>query len=162
MDMKEMVPTIREAKVNEHYELSQIALDSKSYWGYSAEFMQACRDELCVTPEKITSDIFDHFVYELNCEIKGFYAIEKLNKREAELEALFVRSKYIGTGIGKALMKHALTYIKLMGCNSLIIQGDPHAEYFYLAMGAERIGEQESSSIAGRYLPVFKMNLDVN
>lgn len=162
MNMKDIVPTIRKAKVNEYCELSEIALDSKSYWGYSAEFIQACRDELSVTPEKINSDIFDHFVYESNYEIQGFYAIEKLSQREAELEALFVRSKYIGTGIGKALMRHALIYVKSMGCTSLIIQGDPHAEYFYLAMGAERIGEQESTSISGRYLPVFKMNLDVN
>jgi len=41
----------------------------------------------------------------------------------------------------------------------MIIQGDPNAEGFYRAMGAERIGEQESHSIPGRMLPLFSLSL---
>ena len=41
----------------------------------------------------------------------------------------------------------------------MIIQGDPNAKNFYLKVGAKLIGERESASIPGRYLPVFIINL---
>ena len=36
----------RIARADEHEEMSSLALRSKSHWGYSAEFLQACRAEL--------------------------------------------------------------------------------------------------------------------
>jgi hypothetical protein len=35
----------------------------------------------------------------------------------------------------------------------MTIDADPHAEAFYLAMGAVRVGEAASESIPGRSLP---------
>lgn len=37
---------IRVARADEHADISELALRSKSYWGYSKEFLDACRDEL--------------------------------------------------------------------------------------------------------------------
>ena len=147
--------TIRNAKPSEANLLSKLAFESKAYWGYSSEFMESCREELSVTPEKINSVLFTYKVYETDNRILGFYAIEKLNDNESELEALFVKPEHIGSGIGRALMEHARDFAKNQRFLSLKIQGDPNAEAFYLASGAIRIGEHESASIKGRYLPIF-------
>lgn len=139
--------------------MSELAFDSKAYWGYSSEFMQACRQELSVTPEKLESVLFTYRVYESNAEVLGFYALECLTEQEVELEALFVKPEHIGTGIGKALMTHAIELAKAKGFVSLKIQADPNTENFYLASGAILVGQQESASVKGRYLPVFRHSL---
>ncbi|CAH8245865.1 hypothetical protein WJ0W_003100 [Paenibacillus melissococcoides] len=44
---------IRKAKPDEAGYLSGLAFRSKAYWGYSHDFMEACRDSLTVSPERI-------------------------------------------------------------------------------------------------------------
>ena len=63
--------------------------------------MEACRDELTVTPERINMDEFHYAVAETGSDIVGYYALEKCSLHEYEVEALFVKPKYIGKGIGK-------------------------------------------------------------
>jgi hypothetical protein len=41
----------------------------------------------------------------------------------------------------------------------LLIDADPFAESFYLALGCERIGEAPSGSIPGRMLPRLRLFL---
>ncbi len=41
----------------------------------------------------------------------------------------------------------------------LSIQSDPHAEGFYLRLGARRTGEAPSQSIPGRLLPMLEFDL---
>lgn len=151
---------IRKAEPYESEILSEIAFESKAYWGYSTEFMKACSEELNVTSSKIRSDICTYMVYEASERILGFYALERLSEEEVELDALFVTPKEIGNGIGKALLSHAIEFAKNQGVNSMKIQGDPNAEKFYLASGAELVGKEESASIEGRYLPVFIHRLE--
>lgn len=146
---------IRTAESTEAELLSLLAFESKAHWGYSSDFMEACVDELRVTVEKIESDEFTYTIYESDLEIVGFYAIQRLTEKDAELEALFVKPKEIGSGIGKRLMKHAIQFAKGKGFTSLKIHSDPNAEKFYLASGAVLVGKQESESVSGRYLPVL-------
>ena len=49
---------IRRAENIECDHLTDLAFRSKAYWGYSSEFMQACREELAVTPDKMASQHF--------------------------------------------------------------------------------------------------------
>lgn len=154
-----MTDRIRKAEPTDTERLSQLALESKAHWGYSSDFMAACVDELRVTVENLVLDKFTYRVYESNTEIIGFYAIERLTDKDAELEALFVKPKAIGTGIGRRLMTHAVQLAKSKGFTSLKIQSDPNAEKFYLASGAVLVGQQKSESIEGRYLPVLKHSL---
>lgn len=151
---------IRKAEPTETELLSQLALESKAHWGYSSDFMESCVDELRVTVEQLELDEFTYMVYESGVEIIGFYAIEGLTEKDAELEALFVKPKEIGNGIGKSLMAHAIQLAKGKGFTSLKIQSDPNAEKFYLAAGAVLVGREESESIDGRYLPVLRHNLE--
>ncbi|MDJ0703904.1 MAG: GNAT family N-acetyltransferase [Leptolyngbyaceae cyanobacterium MO_188.B28] len=95
------------------------------------------------------------FVAESAGEIVGFYGVERLSLLQFELEALFVEPVHMGLGIGRALMTHAKNFIAESGGSTLLIQGDPNAEGFYRALGAQLIGKKESASIPGRFLPMF-------
>ncbi|MEJ2760318.1 MAG: GNAT family N-acetyltransferase [Gammaproteobacteria bacterium] len=154
--------SIRKAKPTDSHLLSRIAYESKSYWGYSPEFMEACRLELTVSAEDISSGEVDYYVYQLEDEIIGFYAIKPVSKRKVELEALFVKPDFIGKAYGKALLNHAISNAIQKNFTAIEIQGDPNAEKFYLASGAKLIGKSESGSIKGRFLPVYRLELDQN
>ena len=84
-------------KAQEAAEMSDLAMWSKSYWGYAKEFMEACREELTVTPENINSHGFHYVIAEHKSKLAGYYAIEKIGEFEYELEALFVGPAHIGT-----------------------------------------------------------------
>jgi N-acetylglutamate synthase-like GNAT family acetyltransferase len=152
--------TIRPARSQERGILSDLAFRSKASWGYSPEFMEACRAELSISEEDIARPDRHYVLAETNRETLGYYALERLSTDEYELEALFVEPQHIGHGVGKRLMQHAKLHARGAGARSLLIQGDPNAADFYRAAGGVQIGERESDSIPGRYLPEFRIPLD--
>ncbi|MEO0803358.1 MAG: GNAT family N-acetyltransferase [Cyanobacteria bacterium J06642_2] len=151
--------TIRSAIRSEAEYLSDLALRSKAYWGYSRDFMTDCRQELSYTQQQIEQHEYSFVVAELEGAIAGFFAIEQLSATEFELEALFVEPLYIGRGIGRALMARAKQMAAELGGEMLIVQSDPHAEGFYRALGGQPTGRRESDSIPGRYLSTFAIPL---
>ncbi len=158
--MKNVPPAafeIRGAVPSEAAVLSELARRSKAYWGYSAEFMRSCREELTYLPEQIDNGDVSFFVGEANGVVGGFYGIRRTSPVEYELEALFVEPRLIGQGFGRALVDHAKSTVRSMGGECLLIQGDPHAEGFYRAVGGEQVGTRESASISRRFLPLFKI-----
>ncbi|WP_405219899.1 GNAT family N-acetyltransferase [Lentisalinibacter sediminis] len=122
--------------------------------------MNSCKSELTLEPARIDADQYHCFVAVDEGETAGFYALERLAGGEYELEALFVEPGRIGSGIGRALIDHAKRTASRFGATRLVIQGDPHADDFYLAAGARQIGHRESDSIPGRYLPLFEIVLE--
>jgi GNAT superfamily N-acetyltransferase len=148
---------IRRAVASEAVLLTELARRSKAYWGYSAEFMRSCQQELTYYPEQIERGAV--FVGEADSAVGGFYAATCTSPLEYELEALFVEPGLIGRGLGRALLEHGKSTVRSLGGECLVIQGDPHAEGFYRALGGERIGTRESASIPGRYLPVFRISV---
>ena len=103
--------------------------------------------------------LFHFYVCEIDNQVAGFYALKILDANSAGLEALFVLPGLIGNGIGKAMIAHCRTIAKRLGVRTIVIQGDPNAESFYLAVGAVACGYRESLSIPGRQLPVFTITL---
>jgi GNAT superfamily N-acetyltransferase len=150
---------IRPARVSEARLLSDLALRSKAHWGYSPEFIERCRAELSYSEEQLLADHMRFFVLESSERIVGFYALERLNRTEIELEAMFVEPAFIGTGFGRLLIEHAKSIASTMGAKQLIIQSDPYAKRFYAAAGGVVTGTSESASIPGRYLPTLTIDL---
>lgn len=148
---------IRPATAGEAEDLSALAMRSKAYWGYSVEFMQACRDELTYSAHYIRDNPV--FVAEAGASVVGFYALERISAGEAELTAMFVEPEHIGRGFGRALISHAKKTARGQGIEAIIIQGDPNAVAFYQAAGGVRCGERESGSVPGRVLPLFRIRL---
>lgn len=140
--------------------LSGLALRSKAHWGYSQEFIAACRAELTYAPERMCEPGTSFVVAEVAGTIVGFYALARLSPAEAELEALFVEPDHIRRGIGRRLMEDALQRARTMAIRRIVIQGDPNAADFYRATGAVQVGTRESASIPGRILPLFAVSIE--
>ena len=153
---------IRPARVDEARLLSELALRSKAHWGYSPGFLEACRAELSYGEEQLLSEQMRFFVLESARRIVGFYALVRRSGIEFELDALFVEPAFIGKGFGRLLIEHAKSVALTMGGTKLIIQGDPNAERFYVAIGGVLTGSKESGSIPGRLLPTFSVDLTGN
>ena len=148
---------IREALPSEVEYLSELAFRSKSYWGYSDQFMQACRQELTVDEYYIENN--PTFVIVDAGNTVGFYALEHISASEVELSLLFVDPTFIGKGYGRKLMTHAQEKARYLGYSKMMIQGDPNAERFYRSAGGSVIGTRKSASILDRELPIFCINL---
>ncbi len=149
--------TVRRARPTEAEFLSAVARRSKGHWGYDPDFLEACRDELTLTPEFIRSR--EVWVLEMNNRILGYYALVQFNSR-VELDHLFVDPPAIGKGAGRLLWEDAIERARSLGYEELLIQSDPHAEGFYRRLGAERIGLTPSGSVPGRQLPLLRFNLN--
>lgn len=91
--------------------------------------------------------------------IVGFFALNFLGSAHPELEALFIDPDFIGQGWGSYLLNAAISVAKTYQAKSIKLQSDPFAETFYLANGAVKIGEAESHSIPGRFLPLLEICL---
>ena len=150
---------IRAATGEDSALLSALAMRSKAHWGYSKEFMDACRDELAVAPTDIESTNFVFAVAAAGTEILGYYALEKASSSPWDLAALFIEPEAIGQGIGKQLLRHAMRSSAAAGVDKILIQSDPYAAPFYRAAGASEQGQRESGSIPGRFLPIFSLDV---
>lgn len=146
-----------DAEPREAFALTALSLRSKGYWGYSPAFMDACRDELRITPEEIENGPVAYTVAREAGRLVGFYGLLISAPGCSQLDALFVEPNHIGTGVGRALIGHAIHKAAGQGARRLLIQGDPHAEGFYRAVGGKLTGRSESLSLPGRFLPVFEM-----
>lgn len=153
-----MLPlTIREARPDEAALLSALALRSKGHWGYDADFLEACRADLTLTPQDIAESV--SFVCEGAAGTLGFSRVVLMDERTAELDALFVEPTAIGVGAGKLLWERSVEAARDLGAQDMVLQSDPHAEGFYLSRGARRIGEAASALIPGRILPLMHVDL---
>ncbi|MEM7054551.1 MAG: GNAT family N-acetyltransferase, partial [Pseudomonadota bacterium] len=99
--------SIRPARASEAVLLSELAVRSKAYWGYSTAFMDACREELSVSAYDISNSSREYEVCEVNASVVGYFAIEPISKSEYELQALFVEPLHIGCGYGRILIEQA-------------------------------------------------------
>ncbi len=149
--------TIRRATPDDAAILTELTFRSKAHWGYSAEFMETARLALTITPAMIENSVA--FVLEEVGRVCGYYALEKPDGDSILLESLFIDADAIGTGCGEALLKHALAQAAEGGHRIVKLEADPNAEGFYRRMGAERIGQRESS-IPGRFLPMMRFVLN--
>lgn len=147
---------IRPARAEEAATLSALALRANAHWGYDEAFMAACRDDLTVTPGDVA--IHTIRVATLAGQPCGFYQMRGTGAA-ATLTDLWVEPSAIGQGHGRALWQHAVATARERGFRELLVQSDPHAEGFYRAMGAERIGSQPSTVVPGRELPLLRLVL---
>ncbi|THV33692.1 GNAT family N-acetyltransferase [Glycomyces buryatensis] len=148
--------TFRPGRADEAPSISALALRSKGYWGYSQEFLDSVRAELTYSPQVCASGGL--VVAERAQRVLGFYRLVALVP-VSKLESLFVDPDAIGTGVGKALLEHALAAAEAFGAEAVTLDADPNAEPFYAGNGAVRTGAIPSASIPGRSLPIMRFDL---
>ena len=152
--------SIRPATADDAAGMTDLALQSKAVWGYSKDFMARCREELIVRDDDIRSGPIDYFVAVAPAgDLAGFCGLDKTSPDVHELDALFIDPRFMRRGIGEALFHHAKAHALKLGARRLIVESDPHAAGFYIALGGSRTGERSSGSIPGRSLPVLEFAL---
>ncbi|GAA2608230.1 GNAT family N-acetyltransferase [Streptomyces axinellae] len=145
---------LRPAEPAEADILTALTQRSKSHWGYTAEELERNRDMLTVSPREIRDGRV--VVAERNGDLAGYYQLGG-EPPDGELSDMFLDPEVIGTGLGRILWQHATESARAAGFRTLTWDSDPHAEPFYLHMGAERIGSREVAP--GRVLVVMKATL---
>ena len=148
---------VRDARPDEAQELSDLALRSKAHWGYGRDFLEACRPALTLSPDDVRRD--EVGALELEGRLVGFHRISG-EPPEGELADLWVDPDFIGRGLGLELVRDACRRARAHGFRSLVVESDPHAEGFYVRLGAVRIGERESSVAGGRCLPLLRLEVE--
>lgn len=147
--------SLRKPDLDELPALSQLCLRSKSYWGYDADFMKACEDELT-----LHKDALDHPIV-LADTPSGIAGVAQLMHEDADMDLalLYVDPAHMGRGIGQVLFDWCVTTGQSMQADRLLIEADPNAAAFYEHMGAKLIGNAPSGSIPGRRLPLLALDL---
>ncbi len=150
-------PTLRRARPDESGRLSEIAQASKRHWGYPQAWLDEWRDGLTVAPEFVAS-------HPVTVAVDGdrpvaFYALVGSGP-SVWLEHLWVEPSWIGRGLGRALVDHAVQTARDWGAAALWIDSDPHAEAFYLRMGARRVG-QTRADVGGERRDLPRLRLDL-
>ncbi|MFE2055836.1 GNAT family N-acetyltransferase [Streptomyces sp. NPDC059446] len=148
---------VRPGRPTEAAQLTALALRSKAHWGYDKAFMAACRDELTVLPGDTAGG--RTLVAEEDGHILGFTTLSG-EPPEGVLAMMFVEPGAMGRGVGRLLFEQTMARAGRLGFEALTIDADPHAEPFYAARGAVRIGATPSGSIPGRELPLLRIALD--
>lgn len=151
---------IQRAMAAEADALTALAHRSKASWGYPPELMARWDEALSLTPEFIQAhDVFvARAVARAEGAPLGVYALCGAGE-ELELEHFWVDPRAQRTGVGRSLFAHAAAQARARGADAIRIASDPHAEAFYLRLGAVRVGDEETL-VPGRRLPVLRFALD--
>ncbi len=148
--------SLRPAHHRECAALTALCLRSKAAWGYDAAFMQMCRNELTLTPNKLDTSMAQ--VAESDGRLVGFVEIA-VDGDIASLEKLFVDPEHFRTGAGRALFDWAARTAAARGASVMTIESDPEAAAFYRRMGALDDGVVASGSVPGRMIPSLRLAL---
>lgn len=143
--------SLRRARKSDSTILTDLAIRSKAHWGYDAEFMAACHDELEMPPRRLSSERVT--VAELDGVVVGFAALDWSAGDMAEVTALFVSPSIIGQGVGARLLTALKAQARERAAVGLWLDADPNAQAFYARQGFRLIGDAPSLSTAGRRLP---------
>ncbi|GGE50769.1 N-acetyltransferase [Pullulanibacillus camelliae] len=144
---------LREAREEEAQSISELALASKAYWGYSPAFIGKCRESLTIDADYIRKN--QVFVLDETGTLLGFYAFDRDDT--ASLDFLFIHPEYIGQGLGEMIWHHAMHKARELGIRRFTIDSDPYAKGFYEKMGAKHIGNVPSSVVENRLLPLMEV-----
>jgi GNAT superfamily N-acetyltransferase len=147
---------LRPGRVEDAPALSALAMRSKGHWGYDQAFLDACRGELTVAPDRVAT--LRITVAEVDDVVAGFVSLAG-DPPIADVSHLFVDPPFIGSGVGRTLFDAAVDTARGGGFTAFTVDADPGAEGFYLRMGAVRIGKSPSGSIPGRRLPRLRYDV---
>jgi len=138
--------------------LTTIAHAAKRHWNYPEEWIIEWREQLTVTPDYIEEHRV--FAIEVDGAVAGFYALQG-DGPAVELDHMWLDPQFIGQGLGRRLVEHAMVQARGAGAQRMEIDSDPHAEAFYAHIGAQRIGKT-AAPVEGdedRYLPRLSLEL---
>ncbi|BBH53105.1 GNAT family N-acetyltransferase [Fluviispira sanaruensis] len=151
--------TLRNAKVDDCAQLTELASISKAYWGYPNEWLELWKKDLFITAKTLKDSV--SVLAEQNGVIIGFWCREAIQTEKVTGGSLFIHPKYMGQGLAKNLWRALSLELKEKKISSFLIEADPNAVPFYLSIGAVQVGEEYSKVIKERKIPILKLNLEL-
>ncbi|MEO4042514.1 GNAT family N-acetyltransferase [Hoeflea sp. CAU 1731] len=138
--------------------LTDLSMRSKQSNGYDDAFMDACRDELSVTPELLRAHRY--WIAEAGNSVCGYACLAVDDDgAQGEVAAFFVDPAWKRKGVGRMLWETLLTGARELQLKTLYLDADPSAVPFYEALGFGKIKDAPSGSIPGRTIPHMRISL---
>jgi GNAT superfamily N-acetyltransferase len=148
----------RRARPAEAEAITQLVLRSKRHWDYPDAFIEATTPQMTFTAADFERELEHVEVLESDGELLGVIRLIR-GTESAVLEDLWIEPSAIGHGYGRCAFERAVTIARGWGKGVMEFEADPHAEAFYLHMGAERVAMSPSVAVPGRSLPVMRYTL---
>lgn len=118
--------------------------------------MSLATAHMTITAADIERDLVE--VLAASDRLLGFYRLRRRESR-AWLEDLFIDPAVVRAGHGRRLFQRACAVAREWGYATMEMVADPHAEVFYLRLGATRVGTVPSEVFPGRRLPLLRLSL---
>ena len=134
--------------------LKEIAIASKSHWGYEAARVREWADGGDFSRESLEKLAL--FVAESDGRIVAWASVEPRGE-VAWLADLWVEPGWIGHGIGARLFREAAEHARAGGAATMEWEAEPNALGFYEKLGARHI--RDTTSEWGRTLQVLGVDL---
>ncbi len=152
------MPRFRRARPGEAEAITRLALRSKRHWGYDEAFMAALTPELTFTPAELEREL-DHV--EVLDSAGGLVGVFRLRRRTelAFLMDLWIEPAAMGRGYGRRAFERAAAVARSWGAGVMELEADPHAEPFYVHLGAVRVGMSPVTVVPGRAVPLMRYAL---
>lgn len=148
---------IRRARVDEADALTKVAHAAKRHWQYPENWIELWKEDLTITNDFIANN--EVYVALIDDEIAGCCALV-VNGSVAELEHMWVKPDYMGSGVGRSLFLKIRERAAEFNLPIVELTADPNAEAFYKRMGATRVGEVRSE-IEGQPRILPRMAIDL-
>jgi predicted N-acetyltransferase YhbS len=155
-----MAITVRNATPDDAPRVSFLARVAKAHWGYPDHWLDVWSDELTITGAYLT----EHrgYVAVRGNEIVGVCVLA--DRREHwTLEHVWVQPELHRQGVGRTLVRHAVTVAQALRPGRVEVTADPHAAPFYMSLGARRVGVVAAPmpGAPDRTLPVLELGTGV-
>ncbi|MBW8635766.1 GNAT family N-acetyltransferase [Hoeflea sp. WL0058] len=138
--------------------LTELSMRSKQSNGYDDAFMEACRDELAVTPDLLRAH--RHWIAQVGNSVCGCVCLAVDDDgAQGEVTTFFVDPAWQRKGVGRMLWETLLTCARALQLEALYLDADPFAVPFYEALGFGKIKDAPSGSIPGRTIPHMRFRL---
>lgn len=147
---------VRTAEAQEGERLREIAIASKSYWGYDLDRVREWAAIGDFSPEGLRGRK-EAYVADVDGRAVGWIAVIP-NGDVCWLDDLWVEPAQIGTGIGSRLFRHAAERGRQPGARRMEWEAEPNALGFYERMGGRYLRDSEPSAW-GRVIPVMGVDL---
>jgi len=155
--LREASLRIRVADPREGERLREIAIASKSYWGYDLDRVRQWAAMGDFSPEGLRSK--EVYVAEVDGEAVGWAAVIPATGDVCWLDDLWIEPEWIGKGIGTSLFEHVAERGRALGATRLEWEAERHAIGFYERMGGRYLRDGEPG-VWGRVNAVMGVDLD--
>lgn len=136
--------------------LSETAIMSKKFWGYTDEMIQLWKTDLEITNTYILKNKVVK-VY-AGASFIGFFAIKWHADENPEIDHLWLKPENIRQNYGREIFNFVKDSLWSEGFHKATLTAEPNAKGFYEKMGGTVIGKFESK-IAGRFLEIYEFRL---